>query len=110
MSRGELLNGCLFVSQAIVAKIEVAIAGVRLAARRSSAAMADLNDHKAKLSKLLIAGRHRKSMVGSFLLGAWIDMGDDRISLLGVEVKRLPQIAVQISHAIGRLDDECFGQ
>ena len=38
-----------------------------------------------------------------------VDVGDDRVLLLRIEIERLPHVAVQVGHAVGRLDDERLG-
>ena len=102
----ELLDGGFFVGQSVISQVEVTVRSIGLGTPRSSTAMTDLDHDKTDLGQLLLAGRGCERVPRAFLLGARVDISDDRVLFVGIEVERLVHVAEQVSHAVGCLDDK----
>ena len=110
VQRCELLDADLFVSQRVVPHVVVAEALIRVGAQRVAAAVAELDDDEAQLCELLRHPTGGEWNVHALGLRPRIDVRDDRILLRGVEVERLPHVAVNVGDAVGGFHDELLGR
>ena len=105
----QLLDAPLFIGQAVVSEIAIAVIMVPLGALGIAAAIADLDDDKAELGQHG-AGAPGDERLGHALgLGAGVDVGDDGIFAGGVEIVGLVHHTIDVGDAVVGLDFERFG-
>ena len=97
---GELLDRGLLVGKTVITQVAVPIVMVPFRTCRMPTAIPDRNHNEAKLRQGRLVAIGGERLRDGFGLRSGINVGDDRVGLRGIEVKRLVDHAVKISDVI----------